>query len=322
MKKILFILGILVSVYACGQTSYVDLDVKSSTAASDGHTIFSGGKGWKMTHAVLFNNTDDSLGAHLIRLDNIDDTLAVFRDSLDSYDTRITAAGGGGYWDRTGTLLSPTTSGDDIRLGGSEQIQFGGTTTYISGSSNDIFIYNSGSLTWSWQDANQSLVYGHILPGTASIDLGSSSDFFRQQYFGRAYFNNTSTYIDESGGALQLTDPTGTYDIADFALQALDLNTLTGTTYTFVLADQSRLITLSNAAAITLTVPPNSSVAFPLGTQISIMQGGPGQVTVTPGAGVTIRSADTKLKTRVQFSTATLIKTATDVWLLSGDTSL
>ena len=72
------------------------------------------------------------------------------------------------------------------------------------------------------------------------------------------------------------------------------------------------------ASANTLTVPPNSSVAFPVGSQINVLQTGAGQCTITPGAGVTINGTP-GLKTRAQWSYATLIKRATDTWVLVGD---
>jgi len=78
-------------------------------------------------------------------------------------------------------------------------------------------------------------------------------------------------------------------------------------------------VTLTNASPITLTVPPNSSVAFPVGANITIIALGAGQVTVAEGSGVTIRSAGSDLKLTEQYSTATLIKIATDTWLLVGD---
>lgn len=96
-------------------------------------------------------------------------------------------------------------------------------------------------------------------------------------------------------------------------------NAQTGTTYTFVLSDARAFVTLSNAAAITATVPLNSTTAFPVGTVIDFSQTGAGQVTIAPAGGVTINSADAKLKLRVQYSGASLIKTATDTWLLVGD---
>lgn len=105
------------------------------------------------------------------------------------------------------------------------------------------------------------------------------------------------------------------------ATAQIALNAQTGTSYTAVLGDDGDLVTLDNAAAITFTVPPNSSVAFGIGTQINIMQLGAGQVTITPGAGVTIRSANSRLKTTAQYSVATCVKIATDTWVAVGSLS-
>jgi hypothetical protein len=106
--------------------------------------------------------------------------------------------------------------------------------------------------------------------------------------------------------------------------ELIDINAQTGENYTLVLSDKSKLVTLDNASAITLTVPPNSSVAFDYNPSvvINISQEGAGQVTIAPGAGVTINAPDSKNKLRVQYSTATLIKTGINTWLLSGDIAL
>lgn len=114
-----------------------------------------------------------------------------------------------------------------------------------------------------------------------------------------------------------LTSPTLNTPTINDARQNLTLNAQTGTTYTLVLTDNGRLVTLSNAAAITLTVPTNASVAFATGAVINIQQIGAGQVTVAGAAGVTLNGTGTK--TRAQWSAASLIKTATDTWTLIGD---
>lgn len=101
--------------------------------------------------------------------------------------------------------------------------------------------------------------------------------------------------------------------------ETIPLNAQTGTTYTLVAGDAGNLVTLTNAAAITLTVPLNSSVAFAIGTQITITQSGAGTVTVAGAVGVTVNSADGDLKLRTQWSAATLIKIATNSWILIGD---
>ena len=79
------------------------------------------------------------------------------------------------------------------------------------------------------------------------------------------------------------------------------------------------MVTLTNASAITLTVPPNSSVAFPIGTQVLLYQGDAGQVTITAGAGVTIRSQGSKLKLLAQYAVAGIVKVATDEWVAFGN---
>jgi hypothetical protein len=87
-----------------------------------------------------------------------------------------------------------------------------------------------------------------------------------------------------------------------------------------VLTDASDLVEINSASANNLTVPLNSSVAFPVGTQISLLQVGAGQMTVVATGGVTI-NATPGLKLRAQWSSATLIKRATDTWVLVGDLS-
>jgi hypothetical protein len=85
-----------------------------------------------------------------------------------------------------------------------------------------------------------------------------------------------------------------------------------------VLSDASKLIEMGVGTANNLTVPLNSTVAFATGTQISILQTGAGQTTVVATGGVTI-NATPGLKLRAQWSSATLIKRATDTWALVGD---
>ena len=97
------------------------------------------------------------------------------------------------------------------------------------------------------------------------------------------------------------------------------INAQTGTTYTTVLSDDGKLITCSNAASISVTVPPNSSVAYGIGTQINIAQLGAGTVTITAGAGVTLNSAGAKLKTDAQYAVATCVKTDTNTWFVVGN---
>ena len=105
------------------------------------------------------------------------------------------------------------------------------------------------------------------------------------------------------------------------ATAMIAINAQTGTTYTTVLSDDGKLITCSNAASISVTVPPNSSVAYGVGTQINIAQLSSGQVTITAGAGVTLNSAGAKLKLSAQYAVATCVKTDTNTWFVVGNLS-
>jgi hypothetical protein len=118
-------------------------------------------------------------------------------------------------------------------------------------------------------------------------------------------------------GTETLTNKTLTDPKVDLAI-----NAQTGTTYTFVLADDCKLVTASNAGAQTYTIPPVSSVAYNTGTQLNIVQKGAGQVTIAQGSGVTIRSTGataTAPKLRAQYSSATAIYEGSDVWYVIGD---
>jgi hypothetical protein len=113
---------------------------------------------------------------------------------------------------------------------------------------------------------------------------------------------------------------THTSDASTGGAIGVAVNAQTGTTYTTVLTDNNKVVTLDNASAIALTVPLNASVAYPTGAQIHLYNKGAGQVTVAGDAGVTVNSSN-GLKLRAQYSVATLIKLDTNTWVLIGDTT-
>jgi len=126
-------------------------------------------------------------------------------------------------------------------------------------------------------------------------------------------FETTVAVTDPTADrTLTLPDATGTV-----ALQDLAFNNQTAS-YTLVLADAGKAVEVNNASANTLTVPPNSSVAFPTGTQIIVFQQGAGATTITAGAGVTLRSKDSALEIDGQWASAALIKRGTDEWYVTG----
>lgn len=98
-------------------------------------------------------------------------------------------------------------------------------------------------------------------------------------------------------------------------------NTQTGS-YTLVLGDALKTVEMNVASANNLTVPPNSSVAFAVGTVVYLRQYGAGQTSIVQGSGVTVRSFGGALKMAGQYAEAMLTKRATDEWILSGSISV
>lgn len=88
--------------------------------------------------------------------------------------------------------------------------------------------------------------------------------------------------------------------------------------YTFVLSDADKFFYMNSATAYTFTIPLNSAVAYPVGTELHMARYGTGEVTVGYTAGVTIVSEGSKKRINVQYQVVTAKKIATDTWLLFG----
>jgi hypothetical protein len=98
----------------------------------------------------------------------------------------------------------------------------------------------------------------------------------------------------------------------------IPINAQTASAYTLVLSDVGKMVEMNNSSSNTVTVPPNSSEAIAVGSQITILQTGTGQTTIAAGVGVTVNGSP-GLKLRAQWTSATLIKRATNTWVAIGD---
>jgi hypothetical protein len=105
-----------------------------------------------------------------------------------------------------------------------------------------------------------------------------------------------------------------------FLIPQLSVNNQTGTSYTTVLSDAGKWVTSNNASAVTFTIPPNSSVAYPVNSFISFGNYGAGKLTIAPGSGVTINGTDAN-RAFVQYADGYIRKTGTDTWVIGGKTS-
>ncbi len=120
-----------------------------------------------------------------------------------------------------------------------------------------------------------------------------------------------------TGAASTVTGPTGPqgdWSSAQTVKEETD-------SYTLVVSDAGKLVKLTKSTGLTLTIPTEAAQAFGIGQQINIIQYGAGQVTVTGDTGVTVRSTPTS-KLRIQYSTAVLVKIASNEWVLAGDLAL
>jgi len=118
-----------------------------------------------------------------------------------------------------------------------------------------------------------------------------------------------------------LTNKTLTSPVINSAKVNLALNAQTGTTYTLVASDSGKLVTTSNASAVTVTIPPS---LFTAGEQINVQSIGAGLTSFAAGAGVTITSTGATSAApnlRAQFSACTIICTASNVFTVIGDLS-
>lgn len=150
------------------------------------------------------------------------------------------------------------------------------------------------------QDTNAVEVYN----GSAWVSIGSSGDI-----------TGVTAGTGLSGGGTS-GDVTVSFD---YSVGNQSIESAQTASYTLVLGDAGKLVTVSNASANNLTVPPNSSVAFPTGTRIDVLQKGAGQTTIVAGAGVTLNSKGSALKLSGQYAGASLIKYATNSWFVVGD---
>jgi len=184
----------------------------------------------------------------------------------------------------------------------------GASVKHVLTSSDLIFFRNNASpvasFGFSGSTSGTTTVQATAIAGTTTLTLPAATDTL----VGKA---TTDTLTNKT-----LTSPT-----INTPKITIDFNAQTGTSYTLVVSDQDKLVTLSNAAAITLTVPPS---VFSAGQLINIQQIGAGQVTLAAGVGVTITSTGATSaapKLRAQFSAATVVCTAANTFTVIGDLS-
>jgi hypothetical protein len=141
----------------------------------------------------------------------------------------------------------------------------------------------------------------------------------------------TKAYVDDSIGAVNLPSQTGNQgkylstsgSAAFWSEIIIPPSTIIEKTsaHTLELSDAQKIIEVNSASAVNITIPADSSVNFPIGSNIDIVQTGSGQVTIDGEGGVTLLSKDSNTKTTAQYSGATIYKKSTNTWVIIGDLS-
>ena len=155
---------------------------------------------------------------------------------------------------------------------------------------------------------------GITLASGNAVTIGSTQVLTANSYVGEAASVVNGIYTTDTATVTPTMLATGPAR-AGFRSE---INAQTGTSYTLVLGDLAKLITMDNGSPMTLTVPENASVAFAVGDRIDILRKGAGTLTIA-GTGSASVNATPGLKLRAQWSSATLVKLATNTWVLIGD---
>lgn len=222
-------------------------------------------------------------------------------------------------------ITTNLTVGSDLNVGGN---------LIVSGSTSTI---NTSNL-----NVEDSLLYlGADNPGNV-LDLGLVASFTGASYqhtgLVRDASDNTwklfSGIIDEPGttlnfnqaiydtlklGSLQATANISGVNITATGVSDIRIPANTRTaSYEIALSDVGKIVEMNVASGNNITIPPNSTAAIPVGSQVTVLQIGSGQTTIVAGSGVTANGTP-GLKLRAQWSAATLVKRATDTWVVLGD---
>jgi hypothetical protein len=186
----------------------------------------------------------------------------------------------------------------------------------LSASDLNTYLQQQTVMVFADSTARTTALSGVVSAGMISYLTGTNS---LETYNGSTWTANGTGDVTTTG-TQTLTNKTLTSPIIN-----LGINAQTGTTYTTVLGDNGQLVTLNNASAITVSIPTNASVAYPIGAQINFAWiTGAGQPTIsatTPGTTTILSTGASSVapKLRAVNATATCMKILTDTWIVAGD---
>jgi hypothetical protein len=167
----------------------------------------------------------------------------------------------------------------------------------------------------------QLAIHAADIPGDAAIELLDASSLQLgmkavDDYTGPLVVNGEDWTWNADELCYEANVSLNTYQLARLFVEASALNNQTGTTYTLAIADATKLVTLANASAITVTIPTNASVAIPEDSVIYLMRGSSGEPTLST-TGITVTYGDSLTSTLLPNTVYKLTKTGADAWTVS-----
>lgn len=266
--------------------------VRGNMADNDQFRILVGGTGSNAGYVEIATADDGTEPIFVRQYTGVFSTLTRTATLLDgsgntSFPGSLTAANFSGS-------SSGTNTGDQTLAGLGGQPQLNGTG-FVKASGTSISYDNSTYLTTS-SAASTYLTISNALSTYLTISSAAS------------------TFLPLSGGTI-----TGTLTINNLLTNYNIYNTQTSS-YTLVLSDASKIVEMNVASSPnTVTVPNNTNVTFPIGTEITIMQYGDGVTSIAAASGVTIVSKDNARIIANRYTGATLVKRGTNEWYLIGN---
>jgi len=263
--------------------------------------------------AVATGTGSALLGGVVLAAGNVDQfTVAIDPDTVNEEIVFITANSGDTF-----TIVRG-------RAGTSQITHASGATVRHVLTSDDLDYFNT-ALQPAQLTAKGALITATAAGTASTLSVGSNGQVLTADSTeGRGIkWATPSSLPSQTGNAGRYLSTDGTTTSWAAAVSTLNVtfNAQTGTTYTLVSGDVNKLVTLSNAGAITLTVPNG---VFTVGQQINIQQLGAGQVTVASDGTTVLTSTgatSTAPKLRAQYSAATIICTSSNNFTVIGDLS-
>lgn len=201
----------------------------------------------------------------------------------------------------------------DLPSGASELADLSDVGAGVTGPSDaQLLVYQSGSSEWANRTAQGDVTMNNNGSFSLAVDSVDGTNIADDSI-------DSEHYVDGSINTAHVADDAITAaKIADAALETVDINNETAS-YTLVADDAGKVVEMNVASANNLTIPPNSSVAFDVGTVIVVRQEGAGQTTLVAGSGVTLNSEGSRVKLKAQHAMCVLLKVATDEWNAEGN---